>query len=106
MDQNLKSAIEKFIEANKHDLNYLTDQDLWEEIYKILGEAFPDYDEEEIQTAFNELYKMEEEDNSDLDHKDVSNVPTMPFTSWMKRNLGVNQKLTEGERHIIRREDF
>jgi hypothetical protein len=103
---DVKSTLESFIKHNKEELDHLAANDLWEEIYKLLGEAFPDFDQEEVQTIFNEIYSMEEDNKEDMEHKNVSNVPTMPFSSWMKSAMGVNQKLTETERHIKRREDI
>jgi hypothetical protein len=104
---DLDQAVLDFTKNNKEEINSLAAEDLWEEIYAMLEEAFPEEDQEEVASIFNKIYNIqmeESEDDPDLTPKDLRKVPGMSYASWSRSALGVNQKLTESK--LRRLEDF
>jgi len=104
---DLKQAVLDFTKSNKDEINSLAAEDLWEEIYSMLEEAFPEEDQEDVTSLFNSIYNVtmeESDDDKEYDPKDVRKIPGMSYTAWSKSAMGVNQKLTESS--IIRLEDF
>lgn len=97
---DLYQSVVDFTNSNREEINSLAAEDLWEEIYEMLKQAFPEEDEEEILSIFNKIYNVqmeESEDDPDLTPKDLRKVPGMSYTSWSRSALGVNQKLTESK---------
>lgn len=107
-DTTVHNEVKEFIQANRDDIDSLAAEELWEQIYDMLISNFPDVDEEILITTFNKQYgtpvEESEDEESEGDHRKTDNIPGMPYSSWAKSALGVNQKLTESK--IKRLEDF
>lgn len=108
-DSQIRNEVKEFIYANKDNIDSMASEELWEQIYDLLISNFPDYDEDMLITAFNKEYgtpveEIAEEEDEDGDFKKTDSLPGMPYTSWARSALGVNQKLTESS--IKRLKDF
>jgi hypothetical protein len=107
-DKTLEKSVQEFIQANRENIDSMASEELWEQIYELLISNFPDADEDILITIFNKEYgtpmeESEEDEDGEGDHRKTENLPGMPYTSWSRSALGVNQKLTES---IKRLRDF
>jgi hypothetical protein len=110
-DSSMRETIKSFIEANRNIIDELASQDNWEEIYSMLEENFGEDDLEEVRTIFNQEYgdkveENEEEEDEEMDHRNTSRVKGMPYSARAKSAIGVNQKLTESSKSLLRLKDF
>ena len=76
---DLDQAVLDFTKNNKEEINSLAAEDLWEEIYAMLEEAFPEEDQEEVASIFNKIYNIQmEESEDDPDLTSAKRLPLYP----------------------------
>jgi hypothetical protein len=96
----LSNSIKKFIDTNKSEIDHLASEYMWDEIYSMLADSFPEEDEEILQSEFNQIYgaPLEEDGEDDeMDHRNTSKVSSLAYPGMGKISMGSNQKLTESK---------